>query len=95
MIATGEVVFEVYAAAEGGYYAAATEYDIITQGDTWDEMERMAQEAVQCHFDDAATAGRLTTVLRGDRLPQPQRRGTQDAEIVYRMGGAQPPQNQA
>ena len=47
-----EVVFEVHEAEEGGYYAAAVGHDIITQGDTWEELKSMAQEAVLCHFDD-------------------------------------------
>ena len=47
-----EVVFEVHEAEEGGYYAAAVGDDIITQGDSWDELKLMAQEAVLCHFDD-------------------------------------------
>ena len=67
MNAPSEIVFEVYTAEEGGYYAAATEYDIITQGDSWDELERMAQEAALCHFDAAAMTGALR--LRRDRWP--------------------------
>ena len=34
-----EVVFEVREAEEGGYYAAAVGYDIITQGDSWEDSE--------------------------------------------------------
>ena len=47
-----EVVFEVHEAEEGGYYAAAIGYDIITQGDSWEELKLMAQDAVLCHFDN-------------------------------------------
>ena len=47
-----EVVFEVHEAEEGGYYAAAVGHDIITQGDTWEELKSMAQEAVLCHFEN-------------------------------------------
>ena len=54
-----EVVFEVHEAEEGGYYAAAVGHDIITQGDTWEELKSMAQEAVLCHFEDGATPGTL------------------------------------
>ena len=54
-----EVVFEVHEAEEGGYYAAAIGYDIITQGDTWEELKTMAQEAVLCHFEDAEAPGTL------------------------------------
>lgn len=68
MNAPSEIVFEVYDAEEGGYYAAATEYDIITQGDSWDELERMAQEAVLCHFDDAEIPGTLRLHLVKDKV---------------------------
>ena len=47
-----EVIFEVHEAEEGGYYAAAVGHDIITQGDSWEELKLMAQDAVLCHFDD-------------------------------------------
>ncbi len=54
-----EVVFEVHEAEEGGYYAAAVGYDIITQGDSWDELKLMAHDAVLCHFDDGVVPGAL------------------------------------
>jgi predicted RNase H-like HicB family nuclease len=62
-----EVVFEVHEAEEGGYYAAAIGYDIITQGDSWEELKLMAQDAVLCHFDDDATPGtfRLARAIGG------------------------------
>ena len=41
-----EVVFEVREAEEGGYYAAAVGYDVITQGDSWEDLKLMAQDAV-------------------------------------------------
>ncbi len=47
-----EITFEVREADEGGYYAAAIGYDIITQGDSWEDLKSMAQDAVLCHFDD-------------------------------------------
>lgn len=46
-----EVIFEVHEAEEGGYYAEAVRYDIITQADSWEDLKRMAQDAVLCHFD--------------------------------------------
>ena len=58
-----EVFFEVHEAEEGGYYAAAIGYDIITQGDSWEELKLMAQEAVLCHFDDSAVLGTLRGLL--------------------------------
>jgi predicted RNase H-like HicB family nuclease len=49
-----ELVFEVHEAEEGGYYAVAQGHDIITQGDSWEELKQMAQDAMLCHFDDSA-----------------------------------------
>lgn len=63
-----EVVFEVHEAKEGGYYAAAIGYDIITQGDTWEELKSMAQEAVLCHFDDGEAPGTLRLRLVKDEV---------------------------
>ena len=54
-----EVVLEVHEAEEGGYYAAAVGHDIITQGDSWEELKAMAQDAVLCHFDDDAALSTL------------------------------------
>ena len=54
-----EVIFEVHEAEEGGYYAAAVGYDIITQGDSWEELKLMAQDAVLCHFEDEAAPATL------------------------------------
>ena len=49
-----EIVFEVHEDEEGGYYTAAVGYDIITQGDSWDDLKDMVQDAVLCHFDDGS-----------------------------------------
>ena len=63
-----EVVFEVHEAEEGGYYATAIGYDIITQGDSWEELKTMAQEAVLCHFDDGGVPGTLRLRLIRDEV---------------------------
>ena len=63
-----EVVFEVHEAEEGGYYAAAIDYDIITQGDTWEELKLMAQDAVLCHFDDGQAPRTLRLRLVRDEV---------------------------
>ena len=63
-----EVVFEVHEAEEGGYYAAAVGYDIITQGDSWEELKLMAQDAVLCHFDDEAAPATLRLRLVKDEV---------------------------
>ena len=57
-----EVIFEVQEAEEGGYYAAAVGHDIITQGDSWEELKAMAQDAVLCHFEDVRRQRRCVFV---------------------------------
>ena len=47
-----EIIFEVTEAVEGGYDARALGYGIFTQGDSWDELKEMVQDAVLCYFDD-------------------------------------------
>ena len=47
-----EVIFDAYEAEEGGYYAVAREFSIVTQGDSWEDLKYMVQDAVLCHFDD-------------------------------------------
>lgn len=63
-----EVVFDVHEADEGGYYAAAVGHDIITQGDSWEELKLMAQDAVLCHFDDASMPETLRLRLVKDEV---------------------------
>jgi predicted RNase H-like HicB family nuclease len=45
------IVFIVHEAEEGGYWACAVGHDIITQGDTVEEIRANIREAVECHFD--------------------------------------------
>ena len=47
-----EIIFEVTEAIEGGYDARALGYGIFTQGDDWNDLKEMVQDAVICHFDD-------------------------------------------
>lgn len=63
-----ELVFEVHEAEEGGYYAVALGQDIITQGDTWEELKLMAQDAVLCHFDDHEMPGTFRLRLVKDEV---------------------------
>ena len=64
----GEITFEVHEADEGGYYAAAIGYDIITQGDSWDDLKLMAQDAVLCHFDDDSAPRTIRLHLVKDEI---------------------------
>jgi len=48
-----ELVFIVEPAPEGGYTARADGEAIFTEGENWEEVERMARDAVKCHFEEA------------------------------------------
>ena len=52
VVRPSEIIFEAYEAEEGGYYAVAQGFGIITQSDSWDDLKYMVQDAVLCHFDD-------------------------------------------
>lgn len=47
-----EVVFVVEEDEDGGFFAHAIGYAIVTQGDTLSEIQDMIKDAVMCHFDD-------------------------------------------
>ena len=49
---TTEIVFLVEEAHEGGYTARALSQAIFTEGETPEELEANARDAVRCHFDD-------------------------------------------
>ncbi len=46
-----EIVFEVREAEEGGYWARALGANIFTQGEDWDDLKRMVQDAVQVYYE--------------------------------------------
>ena len=52
MMIPSEITFEVWEAEEGGYNARAIGFSIFTQGDDWDDLNFMIEDAVLCHFDD-------------------------------------------
>jgi hypothetical protein len=48
-----QIVFDVTESIEGGFEASALGYRIHTQGENWDDLKAMIQDAVRCHFDEA------------------------------------------
>ena len=50
-----EIIFDVIESDAGGYEARALGHSIFTQGEEWNELKKMAREAVLCHFDEAET----------------------------------------
>ena len=46
-----EIIFMVQESPEGGYEARALGQAIFTQAGTLEELKRMVQDAVRCHFE--------------------------------------------
>ncbi len=47
-----EIIFVVDEAPEGGYQARALGHLIFTEADSFEELKKMVQEAVVCHFEE-------------------------------------------
>lgn len=47
-----EIIFAVDESPEGGYEARALGFSIFTQAETFDELKKMVQDSVLCHFDE-------------------------------------------
>ena len=50
-MARTEIIFTVEEDPEGGFIAEALGHDIVTQADTLQDLKKMVQGAVRCHFD--------------------------------------------
>ena len=50
-MAESEIIFNVQESPEGGYEARALGHPIYTQADSMDELRKMVQDAVRCHFE--------------------------------------------
>lgn len=50
-----EIIFLVEEAPEGGYQARALGHAIFTESDTFEELKKATQDAVQCHFEPGET----------------------------------------
>ena len=49
---SGEIIFAVEEAPEGGYLARALGHAISTEADTLDALRDAVRDAVRCHFDE-------------------------------------------
>jgi predicted RNase H-like HicB family nuclease len=47
-----EIIFLVEEDLEGGYIAQGIGEDIVTDGDTMEELKKNIKDAVACHFED-------------------------------------------
>jgi len=46
-----EIIFLVEESPEGGYEARALGHSIFTEADTYEDLKKMVQDAVNCHFE--------------------------------------------
>ena len=58
-----QIVFEVTESPEGGYEGAALTHRIYTQGDDWNDLKLMVQDAVRCHFPDEERPAMIRLML--------------------------------
>ena len=63
-----ELVFEVAQEADGGYSAECLTENIVTQGDTWDELRSNAMEAVEAYFFDQPRPQRIRLHMVRDEV---------------------------
>ena len=47
-----QIVFEVNESVDGGFEASALGYSIFTQGEDWEDLKAMIQDAVRCYFPE-------------------------------------------
>lgn len=52
-----EIIFAVEEDPDGGFVAEALGHDIVTQGETMDELRKMVRDAVKCHFEPEEMPG--------------------------------------
>ncbi len=67
-----EIVFLVEEAPEGGFTARALGHPIFTEGDTFDQIEENARDAVLCHFEEdqrPATIRAVRSLVCWTKLP--------------------------
>ena len=63
-----ELVFEIVQEADGGYCAECLTENIITQGDTWDELRKNVIEATTAYFFDRPRPERVRLHLVRDEI---------------------------
>ena len=51
-MAENEITFLVREAPEGGYTARALGESIFTEGDDWEDLQRMVRDVVQLRYDE-------------------------------------------
>jgi predicted RNase H-like HicB family nuclease len=63
-----ELVFLIEQEADGGYVAEAVGENIVTQGDTWQELRENVRDAVRGYFFDAEPPASIRLHLVRDEV---------------------------
>ncbi len=58
-----EIKFLVYASDEGGFWAEAADFGIVTQGETLDELRAMIEDAINGYFFDEPPCPRTFSMV--------------------------------
>lgn len=63
-----EIVFDVTQEQDGGFVADCLNEDIITQGDSWDELRNNVREAVSAFFFDSNPPAKIRLHMVRDEV---------------------------
>lgn len=63
-----EIVFDVVQEQDGGFVADCLSEDIITQGDSWDELRNNVREAVNAFFFDSTAPTKIRLHMVRDEV---------------------------
>jgi predicted RNase H-like HicB family nuclease len=63
-----ELVFDVTQESDGGYVAEALGENIVTEGNTWEELRANVKEAVEAYYFDEVKPAYLRLHLRRDEV---------------------------
>ncbi len=63
-----ELVFEVTQESDGGFVAEALGEDIVTQGDTWEELKANVKDVVKAFYFDGERPSYVRLHLRKDEI---------------------------
>ncbi len=63
-----EIVFDVVQEQDGGFVADCLNEDIITQGDSWEELRNNVREAVNAFFFDSTPAAKIRLHMIRDEV---------------------------
>ena len=63
-----EIAFDVDQEQDGGFVADCLDEDIITQGDSWEELRKNVREAVSAFFFDTTSPAKIRLHMIGDEV---------------------------